>query len=245
MSRYEDGLPVEEFIQALASQLDRAQATLAMKARAGMPLTFAVKDIAIDLRAQVVMSEGQVRITPAGPRDPQASIIHLSLTTITRPMIEENTLQMAPDDIPLHQVLGDEVSDEERRRLEWAGIRTVSQLRAMERQAGEQAIEQVVQIPAMRLRAALERASRPLVARVGRESEGQLLIQGHNLQRQGLPTVRIGGQPLRVVRASERELVVAPPDGPLNGTLSIETAPGMAVEMALALDAPPDAGGAL
>lgn len=38
MTNYEDqGLPIEDFIQALTSQLDRAQATMAVKARFGLP----------------------------------------------------------------------------------------------------------------------------------------------------------------------------------------------------------------
>ena len=37
LSNNENGLPIEQFIQALTSQLDRAQATMALKARAGLP----------------------------------------------------------------------------------------------------------------------------------------------------------------------------------------------------------------
>jgi hypothetical protein len=45
MTDRDGGLPVEQFIQALTSQLDRVQSTMAMKARAGLPMTFAVKDL--------------------------------------------------------------------------------------------------------------------------------------------------------------------------------------------------------
>ena len=47
MNGRDPGLPIENFIQALTSQLDRAQAALALKARAGLPLTFAVKDLTL------------------------------------------------------------------------------------------------------------------------------------------------------------------------------------------------------
>src|SRR4051794_3442578 len=89
------GLPLEQFIQALTSQLDRAQNTLALKARAGLPLTFAVKELSLDLRTHVEMVGSVVRLRPAGPGDVDASTVHLSLTTITRPMIEENTMALA------------------------------------------------------------------------------------------------------------------------------------------------------
>jgi len=223
MSDYSEGLPIEEFIQVLSSQLDRAQAALAVKARFGLPLTFAVKDISIDLRAHVSLSQSQVLVTPTGPNDPGGSIIHLSLTSITRPMIQENTLEIEPDEPPLHEVLGDEISDEERRRLEWAGIRTVSQLRELERQSGENVVEQVAQIRAM-----LNRASRPHVNNIQR-SGGQLRIEGRNLRRDAQPQVRIGGQPIRILSADDREIVVESPQV-LSGTLAIETGPGLLVE---------------
>ena len=48
-------LRLEDFIQAVQSQLDNAQAAMALKARnANLPLTFAIKDINLDLRAHVV-----------------------------------------------------------------------------------------------------------------------------------------------------------------------------------------------
>ncbi len=231
MPDYADGLPIEEFIQALSSQLDRAQAALALKAKFGLPLTFAVKDIAIDLRAYVGLSESQVLITPVGPGDPGGSIIRLALTTITRPMIQENTLDIKSDEPPLHEVLGDEITEEEQRRLEWAGIRSVEQLRELERQSGEHVIEQVAQIPAMRLRAALQRASRPRLDSIRHEG-AQLHIKGRNLLRDAQPNVHIGGRPARILSVSERELIVEPPPG-FSGTLAVETAPGLVAEAEL------------
>src|ERR1700757_4075200 len=89
VSDHDTGLPVEQFIQALTSQLDRAQDAMALKAHV-RPLTFAVKDLTLDLRAHFGMSGSVVHITPAGPGDSSASTLHLSLTSITRPMMEEN-----------------------------------------------------------------------------------------------------------------------------------------------------------
>ena len=223
-SSYENnGLPVEDFIQALTSQLDRAQSTMAVKARFGLPLTFAVKDISIDLRAHVTMSHNQVLIHPASPDDREASVIHLSLTTITRPMIEENTVQFEPGDVPITSVLNDELDEEEKRRLEWAGIRTVSQLRDLEKQGGQQMIEQVAQIPAMRLRQALQRASKPHISQVERANDGSLRIRGLNLIDEEEPEVRINGEIVPVESASDRELVVMPLAHQLGGMLEVQT----------------------
>lgn len=236
MSEQTIGLPIEEFINALSSQLDRAQAAMALKARAGLPLTFAVKDIALDLRAHVEMVGAVVRIRPAEPGEGDASILRLSLTTITRPMIEENTRAMASEveEQSLEDALGDEITEEERRRLEWAGIHTVSQLRDIQQRTGERAIERVAQIPVMRLRQALEQASRPQINRVRQDHAGDgtplLRIRGHNLMQEAQPQVRIGGEPLSVVHASEKEVIVAPLAHQMSGTLVIETAPGAFAE---------------
>lgn len=229
-------VPIEHFIQALTSQLDRAQTAMALKAQAGMPLTYAVKDLTLDLRAHVDVEGAVVRIRPAGPGDTSASTIHLGLTTITRPMIEENTVQLAldPDEPDLREVAGDELSSEELRRLEWAGVQTVSQLVQLREQAGEHAIERIASIPALRLRAALTRATQPMVREIvpaprdGAESDGPPVfhLRGRNLYRDATPTVRAGRENLRVLRATPHELVVAPTATQLGGDIEIETAPG-------------------
>jgi hypothetical protein len=228
MSDDDAELPIEHFIQALTSQLDRAQETMALKARAGMPLTFAVKDLQLELRAHVGMRGNVVRIRPAGPGDGAASVINLSLTTITRPMIEENTTPLAgrSDEPSLKEAFGDEISEEEQRRLEWAGIRSVSQLRDLERDSGEAAIERVSELPVGRLRAALAAASRPRVREVvpDRGAGGPLLrIRGLNLMNGAEPEVRVGDAPATVIEASARELVVRPLSDEPSGTVEVHT----------------------
>lgn len=171
MNSADIGLPIEQFIQALTSQLDRAQAALALKARAGLPLTFAVKDLTLDLRTHVEVHGSVVRIRPALPNERDASTIRLQFTTVTRPMIEENTYQSAvvPNEPSLREVLGSDLSEDEQRRLEWAGIQNVAQFRDLERHSGEAALEKFTQVPAARLRAALARASSPRIVRVTAE----------------------------------------------------------------------------
>jgi hypothetical protein len=244
------GLPIENFIQALTSQLDRAQSTMALKARAGLPLTFAVKDLTLDLRTHVEMVGAAVRIRPAEPGETEASTLHLSLTTITRPMIEENTLELQakPDEPSLREVLGGEVTEDEQRRLEWAGVYTTSQLRDLERHAGTDAIQRVSQLPVDRLRRALQLASEPAITRVvpelphdyapanGRPSGADeplpvLRVRGRNLFESGPPRVTIEGEHVPVLSASADEILVRPEAHQLAGTLSVETEPGTVVEV--------------
>ena len=159
------GLPFEDFIQALQSQLDRVQGAMALKAQAGIPLTFAVKDLSLDLRAHVEMVDSVIRLRPAAPGETDTSVVHITLTTITRPMIEENARSFASsNDPPLREALGSTISEGEQRRLEWLGVHSLSQLRAMHDRSGEAVIGGFAGIPANRLRMALQRAHGPFVA---------------------------------------------------------------------------------
>ena len=245
-----DGLPIENFIQALTSQLDRAQTAMALKAR-NMPLTFAVKDLTFDLRAQVEMKNSAVHIRPAGPAEPDASTIHFTLTTITRPMIEENTPQVDPEQQSLREVLGNDITEEEERRLEWAGIRSADDLQQAGVGGGEDALQRVTQLPVQRLRSALLRATAPRITRIEPERlqpsinpdgnaahERPLLrIRGNNLLRNQEPVVRIGNRPIPVLRANDRELLVAPQFDQLSGALSVEVEPGNIAETTFDLSA--------
>lgn len=242
------GLPLEHFIQALTSQLDRAQATMALKARAGLPLTFAVKDLTLDLRTHVDMVGSVIRLRPAGPGERDASTLHLSLTTITRPMIEENTSQVlaSADEPSIKDVLGADTTDEEQRRLEWAGVYTVSQLRDVEQHSGAEAIGRVSQLPVDRLRRALQMADEPYVSRVVAERPdidvidrpSLIRIHGSNLKQLHDPTVRIDGRAMPVVSATERELLVRPDLHVLSGMLSVEVGPDRLAETPFDLSQP-------
>ncbi|WP_295386056.1 hypothetical protein [uncultured Thiodictyon sp.] len=165
----DSGVPFDLFIQALTEQLDKAQAAMAVKARvAKLPLTFAVKDVSLDLRAFVSMVDDEIYIRPARPGDGEASSIRLALTTITKPMIEENAVDFAPEDprFNLRDALGDSMSEDDQRRLERIGVRTVTQLNELKRTAGADVIARLSRLPVNRLQQALVRAAAPRVTTV-------------------------------------------------------------------------------
>jgi hypothetical protein len=239
MSDAKGGVPIEQFIQALTTQLDRAQNAMALKAEnLDLPLTFAVKDLSLDLRTHVEVVKSVVRIRPAAPGDVDASTLHLSLTTITKPMIRENAKAMKFD--PQEQTLKDaDLTEEEQNRLEWAGIHTVDQLRRSTESGGGGDVERVASLPVDRLRQALSRASNPQVERIepyghseglGNGSTPLLRIQGRNLIRNGAPRVSIAGQPVSILKATNQEVVIAPLEHQFGGMLSIETAAGSIAE---------------
>lgn len=209
--------PVEEFVQSLSAQLDRAQDALALKARTGRPLTFAIKDLSIDLRVfWETDSAGRVMARHAGPNEEGASTVHLNFTTITKEMVEENTFAMGMDEDPrgLQDLPGEDAfSDQDRRRLEMIGVRTVGQLKRLSAETDPRSVETYAGIPMLRLQAALQQASRPAVSATRPEKRGGrnlLRIHGANLSTDGIPQVLLSGEPVEVLEATPNSLLVRP-----------------------------------
>jgi hypothetical protein len=166
------GVPFDVFIQALTEQLDKAQATMALKARVGkLPMTFAVKDVSLDLRAFIRIVQDDVYVRPAGPGDAGASSVKLVLTTITRPMIEENAMSFQAEDpkFSLREALGDHINEEDQRSLERIGVRSIGQLNELRQAAGADVVARLARMPVNRLQQAMLAASAPRVTRVDAE----------------------------------------------------------------------------
>lgn len=215
------GVPFDLFIQALTEQLDKAQAGMAIKARLGkLPLTFAVKEISLDLRAFVQIFDDDIYLRPAGPGETEASSIKLQLTTITKPMIEENAVDYSTEDpkFSLREALGDQISEVEQRQLERIGVRTVQQLNELKEKAGTDVIARLSRMPVNRLQQALMRAAAPRVTRVVHTESGigtaepgaRLHLTAPGLRAGRLPRVRVAGQSVEVVGAEDGRIVLAP-----------------------------------
>lgn len=210
--------PVEEFVQTLTAQLDRAQDTLAVKAKTGRPLTFALKDVSIDLKVfWEVQKDGRLLMRHVAPNEEGASSVHLAFTTVTRAMVEENTISIAQEEDPrsLNELGGPDVLDaEDQRRLELAGVRTVGQFRRMSEGTDPRQVEAFIGVPVNRLRAALERSARPAVLSheviAGPNRRKLLRIRGANLMKDGQARVRIAGDPVEVLESSPSQLLVRP-----------------------------------
>ena len=209
------GYPVEDFLQALTAQLDRAQDALALKVMGtDRPLTWALKDLSIDLRAfvQIDPETGAVTLQSAGPNEEGASTLHINLTTITRPMVEENALSFRTDNDPrpVRDISSTaELDESHQRKLDWMGVRTVGQLKQLD----PSTVQAVIGIPVTRLQAALEAAARPAVTHVDAVSRpgGPLLrIPGANLHDIAGAEVKLRGEHVEVVESTPRHLLVRP-----------------------------------
>jgi hypothetical protein len=145
---------VEDFINAITTQLDRVQDSLRLKA-VNRPLTYALKDIALDLNVFVeVDAQGNVRFRSSSPNEEGASTIRLGFTTITRPMIEENTVSLAMTGSPQLEEMG--LDEEERKRLENLGVRNAAQLQNLQKQVrSSSGVSRLTGIPAERLKTML------------------------------------------------------------------------------------------
>jgi hypothetical protein len=225
-------VPVEEFLQAIGEQLDRAQDSLAVKAKTGRPLTWALRDLKVDLQVFVELDDrGRVLWRSASANESGASTVHLEFTTITRPMIEENTWSILDDSDPRSvDEIGTaaDLSGDDRRRLERMGVRTVGQLRRLSAEANNpRAVEAMIGFPVGKLEAALRASARPAVTGqevIRRDDETLLRIHGANLH-DGINTeVRLGGDQVEIVEASPRHLLVRPLEHHRSGEIEVRTA---------------------
>ncbi len=212
-------MPVEEFVQAFTAQLDRAQDLLALKARTGRPLTFALRDLAVELHVFWEPDQGgRMLMRHAGPNEAGASTLHFTFTTITKSMVEENTLSLTADEDPrqLDEIGASQALDPHaRKRLEWAGVRTVGQLRKLSQNADPKSVQAFTGIPMMQLESLLLQAAEPQVTSQEVVAGGLgvpfLRIRGANLAH-GIapPEVLFSGEPVEVLESSPRELLVRP-----------------------------------
>ena len=144
---------VEDFIDSITTQLDRVQDALRIKA-VNRPLTYALKDLSLELKVFVELDpRGKVRFRTSGPNEAGASVVHLGFTTITKPMIEENTVSLAASRSPSLEEAG--LGEEDRRNLERYGVRTVAQLQKLGSSTSISTVSRLSTVSADRLRAAL------------------------------------------------------------------------------------------
>lgn len=230
------GMQFDLFIQALTEQLDRAQATMALKARVGkLPLTFAVKDVQLDLRAFVQFVDDDLYLRPAAPGETEASTIRLSLTTITKPMIEENAVDLSAEDpkFSLREALGDDF-DDARRKLERIGVRTVTQLNELRRAAGADVIERLARLPVNRLQQALMKAAAPRVSMPQRgNADESLRMHSPRFSAGKVPQVRVAGEIVPVIEAADGQIVLQPTARQMGLPAQIDFGDGELAEVAL------------
>ncbi len=221
----EGALPLEDLLNAISAQLDRAQAALALKTES-TGLTFAVKELGLDLKADIGIQNAAIMVRPAAPGERDVSTLKLSFTTVTRQMLEEHAVEMQAEEPDISDAM-DDLSDEEIRRLEWIGVRNLNDLDAAQSKGGAASIRKLSRLPAARLKQALDLAGQRRVQRVtrlGRDDVGRmrLAVQGRNLARGGLPMASLAGTRAEVVDEGAQGLVVAAPMSATASALTLQ-----------------------
>ena len=155
-----NGFLVEDFIHSITTQLDRVQDALRIKA-VNRPLTYALKELHLELKVFVDLDpNGNVRLRASGPNEAGASVLSMDFTTITKPMIEENTISLAATRSTPLDSLG--LSGEEQSRLERLGVTNLAQLDRLKGSTGVSTVARMADVPVDRLRQALQ-VGRPQV----------------------------------------------------------------------------------
>jgi hypothetical protein len=157
-------------------------------------------------------------------------------------MIDENAVQLAADDkndVPLSE-LGDALDDDERRRLEGIGVRTVAKLEELNKRGLGSSVGRITRLPIEKLESVLSRATRPMVHDISTEDapdsadelRQRLRVKGKNMLRDGAPPhVSISGRPVSVLHASDNEIVIAPHPDQMAGQMSLSHDPRAATEV--------------
>jgi hypothetical protein len=222
---------VEDFIQSICVQLDRVQDALRMKS-VNRPLTYALKDFSVDFHVFAdVDTAGSVRFRTASANESGASTLRLGFTTITKPMIEENTVSLAATRSPTLDELG--LKPDEVKRLEGLGVRTANQLHRLQTAAGSSTVSRLSGVSSLRLKETLQRAE-PTVHHVNvvppKPQVGvkpglprQVHLTGRNLlPHPEKPIARFGDRVVDIAKATDDELIVdLPADAAAAGTLEI------------------------
>ncbi|MBS0124996.1 hypothetical protein [Thetidibacter halocola] len=120
---------LESFIDSLVVELDQARETLAVKSM-NRPLSYAVKDLSLDLQVFPTFDGDDVRFRTAEPQQEGFSTITLQLASITDQQIRA-TSKPPPARGEL-QLESAPIDDESRRKLKRLGVRSVDDIERLE-----------------------------------------------------------------------------------------------------------------
>ena len=237
---------VEDFINSITVQLDKVQDALRVKS-VNRPLTYALRDFSLDLQVFVELdSQGNVRFRNSAPNESGASTVKLGFTTITKPMIDENTISLAVTRSPSLDEIGFE--PEERRKLEQIGVHNAAQLQHLSTTTGTSTVARLTDLRIDRLRQAMDLgrprvnqvipgsapspsftpppSSTPPIIRIPPDTPHLNLHGSGLIGVSGPATVRLNRQPLSVLQADDERLIVSLPETARSGTLEISLPDG-------------------
>lgn len=123
---------LEDFIDSLVYELDKARETLSIKGLSS-PLTYAVKDVSMELHVFPEYNGKDVRFVTAGSGESGSSKISLSLGSITDRQIRETAKKpIEADDIALDEI--EDIDPDTKLQLNRMGIRSAKEVEKIQNQ---------------------------------------------------------------------------------------------------------------
>lgn len=122
---------LEDIADSLVVELDKTRETLAIRA-INKPLTYTVKDVALDLHVFPSYDGDQVSFVTAQPGQEGASTVTMQLNSITDQQVRATTKTptAAKDDVPIEEI---DIAPETKSKLRKLGVSSVDDLNAIER----------------------------------------------------------------------------------------------------------------
>jgi hypothetical protein len=121
---------LEDFVDSLVVELDKTRETLAVKA-INKPLSFTVKELALDLNTFPTYDGDQVKFITAQPGQQGASKVTIQLGSITDQQVRATTkVPGSKDDIKIDDI---DVDKSTKKKLRKLGVNSVDDLKQVER----------------------------------------------------------------------------------------------------------------
>lgn len=209
---------LENFLDSLIGELDEAQDTLALKG-INRKLTYAVKDLALELQLFPVYNGDTVLFATARPGETGASKVSIQLGSITDRQIRETTRDpISREDVAVDQV--DDIDLDTKRTLKRIGVKSVKDIERMEERNVDLSKAGGKKLNYGSLAAAIARARRsrsaPAVSNFSLERSDSgftLSLSGANLEAYGqdadFPLAVINHKPAKVIGASSDSISLA------------------------------------
>jgi hypothetical protein len=206
---------LEDFLDSLVVELDKTRETLAVKA-INKPLTYTVKDMAIDLNIFPSYDGDQIKFITAQPGQQGASKVTIQLGSITDQQVRATTkIRGMKNDTQLEEI---DIDKDTKRKLRKIGVTSVDDLKQVENKHVdiEKVSDSTIDYKALanKIQKA-KRAQAPPTVRsaslsVDAERQPYLVVSGENLSlHAGYEPVALVNQKLaRVVSSSNNEIKV-------------------------------------
>ncbi len=119
---------LEDFVDSLVVELDKTRETLSIKA-INKPLTYTVKDMAMDLNIFPTFDGDQVKFTTAQPGQQGASKVTIQLGSITDQQVRATSKTVQKDDVTINEI---EVDKDTKKELRKMGVNSIEDLEQIE-----------------------------------------------------------------------------------------------------------------